>query len=101
MACGNDKQCGRVITDCGNVDGLRKSYACSTEFVSYTLLKVQILLITQFFHSNAHLNTLKGIFSDKPRIIVKIYNFPFAEILNSINNMTVEGFELSYVCPTE
>ena len=32
-------------------------------------------IITPVFHSNAHLNILKAIFSDKPLIIAEIYEF--------------------------
>ena len=39
----HEKSCGRAATGCGNLDGLRKFYACSTEFFSYILLKVKIL----------------------------------------------------------
>jgi hypothetical protein len=35
--------------------------------------------ITQIVHSNAHLNHLKGIFSDKLFLIVEILSFQFAE----------------------
>ena len=49
---------------------------------------------TPIFHPNAHLNTLKGIFSDKPLIIAEINNCQFAEILNFIQTVTVECFEL-------
>ena len=40
--------------------------------------------ITPTVHSNAHLNTLKGIGSDKLLIIVEIYNCQFLVMLNSI-----------------
>ena len=39
--------------------------------------------ITQIVHSNAHLNPLIGIFSDKLIILVEILSFQFAEIFNS------------------
>ena len=49
-----------------NVDVLRNFYACITEFVSYTLVKDEIL---QIVHSHAHLNPLKTVFSEKPLIL--------------------------------
>ena len=39
--------------------------------------------IAQIGHSNVNFNPLKGVFSDKPLIIVVILNFQFVEILDS------------------
>ena len=39
----HEKRRGRTATCRGNIDGLKKCYACSTAFFSYTLLKVEIL----------------------------------------------------------
>ena len=39
--------------------------------------------ITQIIHSNAHLNPLKGTFSEKLLIIVEILIFQFEEIFNT------------------
>jgi hypothetical protein len=39
--------------------------------------------MTPIVHSSAHLNPLKGIFSEKLLIIVEILIFQFADIFNS------------------
>ena len=50
--------------------GLPKLNAWSTEFFSYSLLKVEILWqFAQYVNSNAHLNPIKGIFSSTQSII--------------------------------
>ena len=44
---------------------------------------MELNYITQTVHSNAHLNALKGVFSDKPLIIAVILNFQFFGNFNS------------------
>ena len=48
----HEKRRGRAATGRGNVDGLQKCYACSTEFFSYTLLKVEILWNFHKYYTN-------------------------------------------------
>ena len=41
-----------MLMDCGNVIGLHGFYACSTEFFSNTVLKVEILWKFYLFYTN-------------------------------------------------
>ena len=54
--------------------------------------------ITQIVHSNAHLNPLKCIFSDKLLPIVEILSFQFAEIFNSQEMWPRKVLNFSHVC---
>ena len=65
-----------MVTDCRNVDGLRKCYDCSNEFFFLNLKYYgTFTFITQIVHSYAHVNPLKGILSDKSLIIAQTYIF--------------------------
>ena len=78
--------CGCVATGRGFFLGLWKFSACNTEFFLIYYIKLKyygnFIHITQSVHSIAHLNPLKGIFSDKLLIIVEILSFQFGEIFN-------------------
>ena len=67
--------------DCGNF----MLAALNFSLIHFLTLNyyVGFTYITQIVQSNAHLNPLKGIFSDKSLIIAEIQNFQFAEIANS------------------
>jgi hypothetical protein len=55
----HDKGHGGAATGHGNVDELQKFYACTTEFFSFTLLKVEILWKFYLYYTNC---TFKCIF---------------------------------------
>ena len=82
-----DKMCGCVSTGCENswICGNFQLEALNLFLICFSKLKYygNFNHITQIVHSNAHLNPLKGIFSDKLLIIVEILSFHFAEIFNS------------------
>ena len=65
----------------------REFSACSTQLFLICYLKLKYYgnfnPITPIVHSNAHLNHLKGIFSDKLLLTVESLSFQFAEIFNS------------------
>jgi hypothetical protein len=62
----------------------REKNSCSNDFVSYTLLKVDILWNFCLYYTNFSFKCpLECVFSDKPLIIAFIFNFQFAEILDS------------------
>ena len=64
-----------ILMDCGN----RMLAALNFSLIHFLQLKFcgTFTYIIQIVHSNAHLNTLKGVFSDKPLIIVVILHFQF------------------------
>ena len=82
-----------ISWDCRNVLGLRKFLGIAEIFqlapLNFSLIcyfKIKYYYFNQItqhvlIYSNAHLNPLKGIFSDKLLIIVEILSFQFAEIL--------------------
>ena len=86
---------GPVVTDCGNFDGLRKFYACSTEYFSYTRQNImELLLKLHKLFIQIHIWTLKEVFS-------VTNHSSFCEFKTSIRgnvkfprNMEVESFEL-------
>ena len=70
-----------MLMDCGNfmLVALNFSLIRFLKFKNYGTFTY----ITHICHSNAHLNPIKGIFSDKTLMIAEILNFQFAVILNS------------------
>ena len=92
-------QRGSVATGCGNFLKLRKFSPCNTKFFSICLKYWgDFNHITQIVHSSAHLNPLKGIFSEKLLIIVEILIFQFAEIFNTWKTWPRKVLNFSHVC---
>ena len=53
--------------------------------------------IKQYIYWNTHLNQIKGIFSDKPCMIVEISNSKFVDILNAQETCLRKVLNFSHV----
>ena len=85
-----------ILMDCGNV----MLAALNFSLIHFLKLKFYgtFTYIIQIVHSNAHLNPLKGVFSNISLIFGVILNFQFAEILDSQETWPWKVMNFSHVC---